>query len=145
MAAERAFVRQLEAVAPGTLSATAAFERELALHSARLRLFSDEVVRGWERTSNATDEIGTAIFLLSARDFAPLEERLVSMTRRVEGIPAALAQVRDRLGPDPVRLWHNSQTCRAISRLFPMFYLSVDGIADAVTALVAARHAGQAA
>ena len=49
------------------------------------------------------------------------------------------------INPDPVRLWPNSQTCRVISRLFPMFYLSVDGIAEAVTALVAARHAGQAA
>lgn len=105
IAAERGFVRQLEGVAPETLSPPLAFERELALHSARLRLFSDEVVRGWERTSHATDEIGTAIFLLLARDFAPLEERLVSMTQRVEGIPTALEQVRDRLGSEPVRLW----------------------------------------
>ena len=105
IAAERAFVRQLEGVASETLSPPLAFERELALHSARLRLFSDEVVRGWERTSHATDEIGTAIFLLLARDFAPLEERLVSMTQRIEGIPLALRQVRDRLGSEPVGLW----------------------------------------
>ena len=39
------------------------------------------------------------------------------------------------INPDPVRLWGSSQTCRIISRLFPLFYLSVDGIADAVTAL----------
>jgi uncharacterized protein (DUF885 family) len=119
IAAEHAFVRQLEAVMPETLSAPVAFERELALHGARLRLFSAEVVRNWERTSEATDEIGTAIFLLLARDFAPLEERLASMTQRIEGIPAALAQVRDRLGPEPVRLWleHERGSARELPAL----------------------------
>jgi len=105
IAAERAFVRQLEGIEPAKLSDRVALERELALHSARLRLFEDEVVRNWERSTSATDEIGGALFLLTARDFAPLEERLVSLTERIEGIPAALRQVRDRLGPEPVRLW----------------------------------------
>ena len=105
MAAEHAFVRQLEAVDPAVLSERVAFERELALHSARLRLFEDEVVRNWERATFATDEIGGALFLLAARDFAPLEERLVSITERLESIPTALQQVRDRLGDEPVKLW----------------------------------------
>ena len=43
------------------------------------------------------------------------------------------------INPDPVRMWSSSQTCRVISRLFPMFHLSVDGIAEAVTALVAMK------
>jgi uncharacterized protein (DUF885 family) len=105
MEADRAHVRQLEAVDPAGLSERVALERELALHNARLRLFEDEVVRNWERTTAATDEIGTALFLLAARGFAPLEERLLSMTGRIEGIPTALSQVRDRLGDEPVRLW----------------------------------------
>ena len=36
--ADRAFVRQLETVDAATLSTTVAFERELALHAARLRV-----------------------------------------------------------------------------------------------------------
>ena len=103
--AEHVFCRQLEAIDPANLSESVAFERELALHSARLRLFEDEVVRNWERTTDATESIGTALFLLAARDFAPLEDRLVSMASRIEGIPTALLQVRDRLGDDTVRLW----------------------------------------
>lgn len=105
MAAERRFIDDLAAVDPGLLSETVRFERELALHGARLRLFDAEVVRGWERSTSATDEIGTALFLLAARDFAPLKERLLPLTERVEGIPEALLQVRDRLGDQPVRLW----------------------------------------
>jgi uncharacterized protein (DUF885 family) len=101
--ADRAFVRQLEAVEPATLSATVAFERELALHAARLRVFEGEVARDWERSTQASVEIG--LFVLSARDFAPLGERLLAITSRIEGIPLALAQVRDRVGHDTVRLW----------------------------------------
>ena len=43
------------------------------------------------------------------------------------------------LNPDPPKIWGHSQTCRIIERLFPMFQLSVDGIEDAVTALVGSR------
>ncbi len=103
--AERRFVAELEAIDRATLSEAVCFERELALHGARLRLFDAEVVRGWERSTSATDEIGTALFLLAAREFAPLEERLLSLTHRIEGIPTALEQVRDRLADRPVRLW----------------------------------------
>ena len=44
------------------------------------------------------------------------------------------------LNPDPQKIWDHSQTCRVIQRLFPMFHLSVDGIEDAVTALVGSRR-----
>ena len=42
IASEHAFVRGLQAVDPKNLSVSVAFERELALHSARLRLFEDD-------------------------------------------------------------------------------------------------------
>jgi uncharacterized protein (DUF885 family) len=105
LAAERAYVGQLEAIGPAALSEEQRFERDLALHSARLRLFEGEVVRTWERRTLASDEIGDALFLLMARDFAPLQVRLESLTQRIEGIPSALQQVRDNLGPEPVTLW----------------------------------------
>jgi uncharacterized protein (DUF885 family) len=105
LAAERRFIDKLEATDPSTLSESQRFERDVALHGARLRLFEGEVVRGWERRTSATDEIGDALFLLLARDFAPFEERLGSMTQRIEAIPTALMQVRDCLGDEPVRLW----------------------------------------
>ena len=105
IAAEQRFVAALEALDPGTLSEPVRFEHELALHGARLRLFAAEVVRSWERGLNAADEIGTALFLLAAREFAPFEERLPSLASRIEAIPTALQQVRDRLADEPVRLW----------------------------------------
>jgi uncharacterized protein with von Willebrand factor type A (vWA) domain len=43
------------------------------------------------------------------------------------------------VNPEPPREWDYVQTTRAIRRLFPMFHLSVDGITDAVKALIGAR------
>ena len=53
----------------------------------------------------AGEEIGDAIFLLFARDFAPLSDRLTTIAARLEAAPAALLQVRDRLGDRTVALW----------------------------------------
>jgi hypothetical protein len=43
------------------------------------------------------------------------------------------------VNPESPREWEFVQTTRIVRRLFPMFHLSVDGLADAVTALVGAR------
>ena len=106
IAHERRFVGELESIDGEGLSAEARFERELALHVARLDLFTLDEERAWERRSSALEEIGDAIFSVFARDFAPLPERLDSITARLEGVAAALDQHRSRLGPHPVRLWN---------------------------------------
>jgi uncharacterized protein (DUF885 family) len=106
MAAEARFIGNLEAIDPALLSEPQRFERDVALHGARLRHFEADVIRGWQRRASASQEIGDALFLLLARDFAPFAERLESITQRLEAVPTALRQVRDRLGSRPVRLWN---------------------------------------
>ncbi|WP_394004550.1 DUF885 domain-containing protein [Luteimonas sp. WGS1318] len=49
---------------------------------------------------------GGAIYGLMARDFAPMPERLVSATARMEKIPALLAQARENLDPARVPPTH---------------------------------------
>jgi hypothetical protein len=44
------------------------------------------------------------------------------------------------LNPDPPETWARTRTTQAISSIFPMFPLSVDGIAEAVGSLVGARQ-----
>ncbi len=46
------------------------------------------------------------------------------------------------INPEDRPYWNGSHTCRIIQRLFPMYHLSVDGITEAVTSLVAARSGG---
>ena len=43
------------------------------------------------------------------------------------------------MNPEPPNDWDGYPTARVIKKLFPMFHLSVDGLADAVQALVGAR------
>ncbi len=47
------------------------------------------------------------------------------------------------LNPDEPALWEQTRTTEIIKTLFPMFHLSVDGIADAVRALVGAKTLGK--
>jgi uncharacterized protein (DUF885 family) len=105
VAAEKRFLADLEAIDPAGLSAPNTLERELAILGARRLVFDEEVHRTWERRVTAGESLGDALFLLFARDFAPFPERLDAIAGRMEAAPAALMQVRDRLGRDPVALW----------------------------------------
>lgn len=105
LADDRAHLEAVEAIDPAGLSAEAAFERELEAHNLRRSLFDGEVVRTWERRSTAMDTIGDALFLLFARAFAPLPERLVSIAGRLEAVPSFLAESRTRAVVPQVRLW----------------------------------------
>jgi uncharacterized protein with von Willebrand factor type A (vWA) domain len=45
------------------------------------------------------------------------------------------------VNPDPQKIWQSTRTSRVIGEMFPMYPLSVDGIGDAVQALVGGRQA----
>ena len=107
--AERRFLSDVETIDPGELSEPFRIERELAILSAKRTLFNAEVHRVWERRASASDEVGDSLFLLFAREFAPLSQRLISMTERLEEAPRVLTQARERLGDRPVRLWNEME------------------------------------
>ena len=96
---------ELEAINPTELSDSVRLERELALHNVRRELFDLEVHRVWERRSTAMDAVGDALFSVFARDFAPLKDRLASLTSRLEAVPAFLEQHKTRATAPQVRLW----------------------------------------
>jgi uncharacterized protein (DUF885 family) len=95
----------IAAIDPAGLSESVRLERELALHNVRRELFNLEVHRLWERRSLAMDGLGDALFSVFARDYAPLAERLVALTSRLEAVPAYLEQHKTRATAPQVRLW----------------------------------------
>ncbi|HEY7591263.1 MAG TPA: DUF885 domain-containing protein [Candidatus Limnocylindrales bacterium] len=103
--ADKRHLAAVEAIDAGDLSAEAALERELELHNLRQDVFRTEVIRTWERRSTALDAVGDGLFLLFARDFAPLQDRLGSIAARLEAIPAYLDEHRTRPAGPQVRLW----------------------------------------
>jgi uncharacterized protein (DUF885 family) len=105
LADEKAHFAAVDAFDPAGLSAEARFERDLELHNVRRRIFDTEVVRTWERRSTALDVIGDSLFLTFAQDFAPLPERLASITSRLEAVPTYLAESGSRATVPQVRGW----------------------------------------
>jgi uncharacterized protein (DUF885 family) len=105
LAADRAHLVAIEALDAAGLSATAQFERDLEIHNVRRTIFDTEVVRTWERRSLALDTVGDAMFLIFAQDYAPLEERLISIAGRLAAVPAFLDESRTRATVPQVRLW----------------------------------------
>ena len=44
------------------------------------------------------------------------------------------------INPEETRFWDNYHTTRTVQKIFPMFRLSIDGMADAVHSLVGSRQ-----
>jgi uncharacterized protein (DUF885 family) len=105
LAADRAHLGAVESLDPGGLSEPVRFERDLEMHNLRRGIFETAELRVWERRSLALDTIGDGLFLLFARDFAPLPDRLDAIAGRLEGVPRHLDEARTRSAEPQVRLW----------------------------------------
>ena len=100
----RRTIDELSALDPAELSAERALDRDLAIHQARLALYWSTEYRPWAGASHGAEGVGEALFPLFTRDFAPLAERLESITGRLERAPRFLVETRERV-TDPVRVW----------------------------------------
>ncbi len=129
IAEDRRHLAAVEALDPAAMSAAARFERDLEIHNLRRSLFDDDVVRTWERRSTALDTVGDALFLLFARDFAPLAERLDSIAGRLEAVPRFLDENRTRAVVPQVRLWQRLEIDAAND--LPPFLDEIVAAADA--------------
>ena len=105
LAADRDHLARIEALDPDGLSITARFERDLEIHNVRREIFDTDELRIWDRRSLALDTIGDGLFLLFARDHAPLAERLDAIAGRLEDVPQHLEDARGRSSRPQVRLW----------------------------------------
>jgi len=102
---ERRHLAAIEGLDDDGLSAEVRFERDLEVHNTRRAIFDTAEIRTWERRSTALDVIGDALFLVFARDFAPLPERLDAITSRLEAVPTYLREARTRAAVPQVRPW----------------------------------------
>jgi uncharacterized protein (DUF885 family) len=105
VAADREHLAAIEGLDDAALSSPVRFERDLEVHNVRRSIFEADELRIWERRSLALDTVGDGLFLLFARDHAPLAERLDAITSRLEGVPRHLEEARHRSSLPQVRLW----------------------------------------
>ncbi len=109
LAAEQAHLARIDALDPAGLSPAAAFERDLERHNVRRAIFDADVLRIWERRSFALDTLGDGLFLLFARDHAPLPERLDAIAGRLEATATYLEEAKTRATVPQVRRWQQNE------------------------------------
>ncbi len=95
---------KLRSFDPGDLSDENRFAREVGIHVLDMMLFSEKKIEMWKKNPSVPSVIGSAIFPLLKRDFAPFQERLESIIGRIDGIPEFIESSKSSL-IDPVRLW----------------------------------------
>ena len=120
LAAEREHLARIEALDPAGLSPEVRFERDLELHNLRRVVFDTDVLRIWERRSLALDTIGDGLFLLFARDHAPLAERLAAISGRLEAVGTYLEEAKTRATVPQVRRWQGLELESAAE--MPVFF-----------------------
>ncbi len=147
LAAERAHLTAVEAIDPTELSPGARFDRDLEIHNLRRGIYETDVVRIWERRSFALDMVGDGLFLLFARDHAPLAERLEAITGRLEGVPAYLEGSKSRATVPQVRIWQELalSTGEEMPALFDELVAAGEGALDATSQRRLVRAAEAAA
>ncbi|MEO5884704.1 MAG: DUF885 domain-containing protein [Candidatus Limnocylindrales bacterium] len=128
LAAERVHLSAVESIDAAGLSSSARFERDLELHNVRRGIFETDTLRTWERRSLALDTLGDGLFLLFARDHAPLDERLAAIAGRLEAAPGHLDEARTRATVPQVRLWQGIEIETAAE--LPQFFDEIGAAAD---------------
>jgi uncharacterized protein (DUF885 family) len=112
------FRTRMEAIDESGLSPQKRIEREGILHSMNMGLYMSEVYGQWESRPTGIDTLGASLFRLYAREFAPLEERLGSITSRIQAMPKFLEESKTKV-TKPVKLWVEIEL--ESSKRFPMF------------------------
>ncbi|MCK5290712.1 MAG: DUF885 domain-containing protein [Thermoplasmata archaeon] len=112
------FRTRTEAIDESKLSPQKRTEREAVLHMMNMGLYMSEVYRQWESKPMGIDILGASLFRLYAREFAPLEERLESITSRIQAMPRFLEESKTMI-TKPVKLWVEIEL--ESSKRFPMF------------------------
>ncbi len=92
------YVAALKGIDLEQLSRANQVDAELLLHEVESRLWSLDVLKEWSwNPLYYVSTAGSSIYGLMARDFAPVESRLIAVTSRLEQLPRFLAQARNSI------------------------------------------------
>jgi len=99
-------------------------------HVYELEKFSVMEHRFFETNPDAFDEIGSILFLMITRNYAPLEKRIEYIVSRLEKLPQYLEQFRTRFEKSqPIRLWTEVaiESCEQIPSLLQFIVSATRG------------------
>lgn len=130
------YLAAIQAIDRSELSRANQVDAELLLHELESSLWSLEILKEWSWNPLYYVNIsGSAIYGLMARDFAPVETRLLSVTSRLEQLPRFLSQARDSLEMSRVPKVHAEtavqQNQGLLSIIESMVVPAMDALSDA--------------
>jgi uncharacterized protein (DUF885 family) len=131
------WLETVRALDPDSLSADDAIDRDLVIDELEAQRFAEVELRedAWDPLAWVY-LMGDGLFLLVAREFAPLGERLASIAGRLERLPELLDGARATLvGAGPGRPVGRFQTETAIEQLPGISELIDDALAEAERAI----------
>ncbi len=88
---------EFEKTDPRKLAPVQAVERDAAIHMIRNWIFDREELRMWESSPEAPHVLGQSIFQVLSRNYAPLQQRMRAIMKRLEKMPKYIDQSRSRL------------------------------------------------
>lgn len=114
-------LKELKGFGDEELSEDNRMAKKVGVHLIELLIFEDEELEQWKKSPSVPDIIGSSIFPLIKRDFAPFEERFEDIKKRVEGVPEFIEQSKTAL-TEPIRLWVDMaiESSERIPMLFKM-------------------------
>ena len=122
------------------LSRASKIDAELLRHEIETQIWSLDELQSWAwNPLEYTDLAGSAIYGLLAREFAPLEERLISVEARLRQLPRFFRQVRESLEPARVPPVHAETALRQHAGLMSLVDTMVIPALDEVSPSVRAR------
>ncbi|MDH4290963.1 MAG: DUF885 domain-containing protein, partial [Aquincola sp.] len=103
----RAALAELQSIDRGALSRANQVDAAMLDNQLRYAIWSEETFRDWSWDPLVYTQLtGQALYGLLAREFAPLPDRLRSLTSRLEQLPRLLEQARANLVPARVPAIH---------------------------------------
>ena len=100
-------------------------------HAYELSKFEIYEHRTFETNPDAFDDIGSILFIMLTRDYAPIEKRVDAIVARLEKVPSYLEQFRTRFEKSkPVRLWTEIaiESCQRIPALLQFIAHATQGM-----------------
>jgi uncharacterized protein (DUF885 family) len=113
LAATKALLAELAQIDRSKLSREDQVDAAILANQLQYDIWREETLQDWAWDPQVYNDLaGNAIYLLMAREFAPLPQRLQSAIARMEKIPALLAQARANLDPARVPKVHAETVAR---------------------------------
>jgi uncharacterized protein (DUF885 family) len=114
----RALLAELGGIDRKSLSRDNQVDAAMLETQLRYAIWDDQVLKSWSWDALVWSQLaGQALYVLIARNFAPLPSRLLSATARMQELPGLLAQMRASLVPGHVPAIHATTVARQNSGL----------------------------